>query len=82
MLSLLKHEVCYGLITHGRTLWSPPRCIVLRISAARQCSGEVPEDIPYYTPTELDSSTTFILNADLTGNLLTDWPDQREGEER
>ncbi|CAM9968731.1 unnamed protein product [Ectocarpus sp. 6 AP-2014] len=41
-------------------------------------TGEVPEDIPYYTPTELDSSTTYILNADLTGNLLTDWPDQRE----
>ncbi|CAM9776414.1 unnamed protein product, partial [Ectocarpus sp. 12 AP-2014] len=41
-------------------------------------TGEVPEDIPYYTPTELESSTTYILNADLTGNLLTDWPDQRE----
>ncbi|CAM9398006.1 unnamed protein product, partial [Ectocarpus fasciculatus] len=41
-------------------------------------TGEVPEDIPYYTPTELDSSTTYILSADLTGNLLTNWPDQRE----
>ncbi|CAM9199689.1 unnamed protein product, partial [Ectocarpus sp. 12 AP-2014] len=40
-------------------------------------SGEVPDDIPYYTATTL-STNSFILNADLTGNLLTNWPDQRE----
>ncbi|CAN0549374.1 unnamed protein product, partial [Ectocarpus sp. 12 AP-2014] len=38
----------------------------------------VPDDIPYYTQTQLESSTTYILSADLSGNLLTDWPDQRE----
>ncbi|CAM9968517.1 unnamed protein product [Ectocarpus sp. 6 AP-2014] len=40
-------------------------------------SGEVPDDIPYYTPTTL-STNSFILYADLTGNLLTNWPDQRD----
>lgn len=40
--------------------------------------GTVPDDIPYYTETELEESD-FILNADLSNNMLTDWPDQREG---
>ncbi|CAM9099897.1 unnamed protein product, partial [Pylaiella littoralis] len=41
-------------------------------------SGTVPDNIPYLTETELES--TGGLKADLSGNLLTDWPDQRNGE--
>ncbi|CAM9401021.1 unnamed protein product, partial [Scytosiphon promiscuus] len=40
-------------------------------------TGTVPDDIPYYTETEL-SESIYLNDVDLSNNMLTDWPDQRE----
>lgn len=39
--------------------------------------GTVPGDIP-----EPDELTAYGLDADLSGNMLDNWPDQRDGERR
>lgn len=39
--------------------------------------GTVPSEVP-----EPDEVSSYSLDADLSGNMLDNWPDQRDGEMR